>query len=58
MAKRKLNGTWNAERILHDYLRFADKNGYVCKIDYSDNYPYGIEKRKFAAATKACAIDG
>ena len=57
MAKRKLNGIWNAERVLHNYLRFADKDGYICNIDYSDNYPHGIEKRRFAAAMKAYGRD-
>jgi hypothetical protein len=57
MAKRKLDGIWNAERVLHNYLRFADKDGYVCNIDYQDNYPHGIEKRRFSAAMKAYGRD-
>ena len=54
---RKLNSIWNAERILQEYLYFADKRGNVKKIDMSDNSPYGIKLRRFAAAMKAYGKD-
>ena len=51
--ERKLNGVWDANRILQEYLHFVDKRGRVKKIDISDNSPYGIKLRRFAAAMKA-----
>ena len=55
--ERKLNGVWDANRILQEYLHFVDKRGRVKKIDISDNSPYGIKLRRFAAAMKAILAD-
>lgn len=57
LEERKLNGVWDANRILQEYLHFADKSGRVKKIDMSDDSPYGIEQRRFAAAMKAYGRD-
>lgn len=56
-GKGKLNGVWDANRILQEYLRFSDIRGRIKKIDLSDNSPYGIELRRFAAAMKAYGRD-
>ena len=55
--ERKLNGVWDANRVLQEYLHFADNSGRVKKIDKSDNSPYGIKRRRFAAAMKAYGRD-
>lgn len=55
--KRKLNGAWDANRVLQEYLHYADKSGRVKKIDMSDDSPYGIKRRRFAAAMKAYGRD-
>lgn len=55
--ERQLNGVWDANRILQDYLHFADKRGRVKKIDMADDSPYGIKLRRFAVAMKAFGKD-
>lgn len=55
--KRKLNGAWDANRVLQEYLHFADKRGRIKKIDVSDDSPYGIKQRRFAAVMKAYGRD-
>ena len=57
MTKRKLNGIWNAERVLHEYLSLANKRGEIRNINLSDDSPHGIEVRRFAAAMKAFGKD-
>lgn len=52
-----MNGVWDANRVLQEYLYFADKRGRVKKIDMSDDSPYGIKLRRFAAAMKAYGKD-
>ena len=51
--RRKLNGVWDANRVLQEYIHLADKSGRVDKIDMFDDSPYGIKLRRFAAAMKA-----
>lgn len=53
MEERKLNGIWNAARFLHESLYFADDRGNIRDMNLSDDSPYGIEVRRFAAAMKA-----
>lgn len=55
--ERKLNGVWDANRVLQEYLHFADKRGRIKKIDMYDDSPYGIKLRRFAAAMKAYGRD-
>lgn len=55
--ERQLIGIWDANRVLQEYLHFADKRGRVKKIDMSDDSPYGIKQRRFAAAMKAYGKD-
>lgn len=57
MAERKLNGIWNVERILKEYLSLADMSGYIRDLDISDDSPRGIKVRKFVAAMKAYGKD-
>ena len=57
MAERKLNGIWNVERILKEYLSLADKSGNIRNIDLSDDSPHGIKVRRFGAAMKAYGKD-
>lgn len=57
MAERKLNGIWNAERILKEYLSLADKSGHIRDIDLPDDSPHGIKVRRFVAAMKAYGKD-
>ena len=56
-GKRILNGVWDANRILQEYLHLADKRGRIEKVDMSDDSPYGIQLRRFAAAMKAYGSD-
>jgi len=53
MAERKLDGIWNAERILKELLCFTDDRGEIRTLNLSDDSPYGIKVRRFAAAMKA-----
>jgi len=53
MAERKLDGIWNAARILQELLRFTDDRGKIRNLDLSDDSPYGIKVRRFVAAMKA-----
>ena len=53
MAERKLNGIWNVERILKEYLSLADNSGHIRNIDLSDDSPHGIKVHRFVAAMKA-----
>ena len=53
IAARKLNGIWNAERLLLELLRFADDRGSIRRLDAADDSPYGIEVRRFVAVMKA-----
>ena len=53
IAARKLNGIWNAERLLQELLRFTDDRGSIRDLNLSDDSPYGIKVRRFAAAMKA-----
>lgn len=53
MAERKLNGIWSVARVLHGLLYFADDRGRIRDMNLSDDSPYGIEMRRFAAALKA-----
>ena len=55
--ERKLNGVWDAKRVLQEYLHFADTRGRVKKIDLSDDSPYGVKLRRFAAAMRAYGRD-
>lgn len=57
MAKRKLDGIWNAERLLQNLLRFTDDKGNIMNLNLSDNSPYGIKVRRFDAAMKAYGKD-
>ena len=57
MAERKLNGIWNVERIVKEYLSLADNSGHIRNIDLSDDSPHGIKVRRFAAAMKAYGKD-
>lgn len=57
MVERRLNGVWDTNRILQECLHFADKSGRIEKIDMSDDSPYGIRRRRFAAAMKAYGRD-
>lgn len=53
VERRILNGVWDGNRILREYIHFADRSGRIKKIDMSDNSPYGIKLRRFIAAMKA-----
>lgn len=57
VGKKKLDGIWDACRVLQEYLHFADKSGRIKKIDMADDSPYGIKLRRFVAAMKAYGRD-
>ena len=57
MPERRLNGIWNADRLLQNLLRFTDDRGKIRSLNLSDDSPYGIEVRRFAAAMKAYGKD-
>ena len=52
-TERTLNGIWNVDRVLLNLLRFADDRGEFRSMNLSDDSPYGIEVRRFAAVLKA-----
>lgn len=56
-TERKLNGIWNAERILHEYLYFSHHTQHFKKIDHTDDSPNGIRMRRFDAVLKAYGKD-
>ena len=56
-TEKQLNGIWNAERVLQEYLSLADEMGYIRDIDLPDDSPRGIEVRRFVAAMKAYGKD-
>ena len=53
MINRKLDGIWNAARVLQGFLCFTDDKGHIRDLNLSDDSPYGIEMRRFVAAMKA-----
>ena len=57
MPERRLNGIWNADRLLQNLFRFTDDRGKIRSLNLSDDSPYGIEVRRFAAAMKAYGKD-
>ena len=52
MAEKKFNGIWNAQRLLQELLRFTDDKGDIMNLNLSDDSPYGIKVRRFAAVMK------
>lgn len=57
IAARKLNGIWNAARVLQELLYFTDDRGEIRNLNLSDDSPYGIKVRRFVAAMKAYGKD-
>ena len=53
MTERKLNGIWNAARILQELLCLIDDRGRIRDMNLADDSPYGIKVRRFIAAIKA-----
>lgn len=53
MPERRLNGIWNAERLLQNLLRFSDDRGKIRSLNLSNDSPYGIKVHRFVAAMKA-----
>lgn len=49
--ERKLNGLWNAERVLQEYLCFADGSGRIKEVEFDDS-PNGIKQRRLATVLK------
>lgn len=56
--RRKLTGIWNANRFMHEYIRFANENGCINikDIKLSDDSPYSIEQHRFVAVLKAYGV--
>ena len=57
MPERRLNGIWNAERVLQNLLRFTDDRRNIRIPNLSDDSPHDIEVRRFVAAMKAYGKD-
>ena len=53
MEERRLTGKWEANRVLENFLRFADNRGKIKVSAQLDDSPSGIEERRFLAAMKA-----
>ena len=54
MAKdRKFDGVWDAERVLRNYLKFANEFGFLLNMNSWDESPYKIRQRRFLAVMKA-----
>ena len=54
MAKeRKFDGVWEAERLLRNYLYYANEEGYLIDMNSYEESPYKIRQRRFLAAMKA-----
>ena len=54
MAKeRKFDGVWDADRVLRNYLKFANDEGCLVNMNSYEESPYKIRQRRFLAAMKA-----
>ena len=51
--ERKFDGVWNAERVLSNYLKFANEDGFLIDMNSYEESPYKINQRRFLAAMKA-----
>lgn len=50
---RKLDGVWDARRVLYNVLSYADKEGYIKYLAGDGESTYGIKRQRFIAALKA-----
>ena len=51
--ERVFNGVWKVERLLDNYLYFADQDGCITISEQKEATPYTIRQRRFLAALKA-----
>lgn len=56
--ERVFNGVWNVERLLDNYLYFADQDGCITISEQKEATPYTIRQRRFLAALKAYGKEG
>ena len=54
--EREFNGVWNVERLLSNYLLFADKDGGITIPEQGEATPYVIRQRRFLAALNRSGI--
>ena len=54
--EREFNGVWNVERLLSNYLLFADKDGCITIPEQGEATPYVIRQRRFLAALNRSGI--
>ena len=54
--EREFNGVWNVERLLSNYLLFADKDGCITIPEQGEATPYVIRQRRFLAALNQSGI--
>jgi len=51
--ERKLDGVWDARRVLYNILFYADEEGYIKYVAGDAESTYGIKRQRFNAALKA-----
>jgi len=56
--ERNFNGVWDIERLLANYLYFADEDGCITIPEQGEATPYVIRQRRFLAALKAYGKEG
>ena len=54
---RKFSGVWDAERVLQNYLCYANKNGVLVDLTTYEDSPYEIRQRRFLSALRAYGRD-
>ena len=54
---RNFSGVWDAERVLQNYLCYANKNGVLVDLTTYEDSPYKIRQRRFLAALRAYGRD-
>lgn len=55
--ERIFNGTWDAERILRNYLGFADEDGTIQIPETKEKSPFVIKLQRFLAALRAYGME-
>lgn len=51
--EHKLDGVWDARRVLYNVLFYADEEGYIKYVAGDAESTDGIERQRFLAALKA-----
>ena len=55
MAKKKLDGIWNADRFLQELISLSEWNGSI-RVDNVSDSPYGIQLQRLVAVMNAYGV--